>query len=423
VVVAPTPRAIVAAFSATLLYILGFLGVYPLITLPLSLFLLVALVADYAAATRYESILSRISVRRDAEERAAPENTPIRVTTRICNKSSETINNLVVREDTPPRTRREPAATGFLVDAAPKTCTSYTYSLIGAPGLSTARTIVLEKPSLLALFQATRVLESILVVRYYPIALSTRTRIRAGEVLGLEEIYSRRIKGAGIEFYSLREYQPGDDPRRIVWPATARLGKLVVREDLAELRLRLYIFLDLSKPMWIGRPGDTPGDHALRLASTLAMGVKRGAGILGYTFLHGEIWFSRYPGHASEVFLELYNRASMTDPYLSSPRTNFRDALREASTFSENMPLIVLTGPEISLHVDDVLDVAKRRRAPVIIVYLRPRLNEDVFIKEYEFLRDRARGAPLVHVLTASSLADALSLLNMVAPRLARYAA
>lgn len=420
--VSPTPRAIVVAFSATLLYILGFIGVYPLITLPISLLLSVLLVTDYAAASRYEALLSRISVKREAEERAAPENTPIRVTTQVCNYSNEAINNLVVLEDIPPRTKREPPVVGFLVDTGPKSCTDYTYSLVGAPGLSTARTIVLEKPSLLALFQATRTLEAIIVVRYYPIALSTRAKIKAGEVLGVEELYSRRIKGAGMEFYSLREYQPGDDPRRIVWPATARLRKLIVREDLAELRLRLYIFLDLSKPMWIGEPGETPGDNVLRIASSLAMGVKQSAGILGYTFLHGEIWFSRYPSHASTVFLELYNRASMTDPYLSAPRTNFRDALREASAFSENMPLVLLTGPEISLHVNDILDVARQRSAPIIVLYMYPVSNKDIFLKEYEFLRGKVQKYPFIHVYAASSLTESIALLDIMASRLTRYA-
>ncbi len=419
--ITPTPKAIVAVFSAVLLYILGFLGVYPAITLPVSLLLVVLVIAEHSIVNRYESLLSLVSVRREPVERAAPENTPIRIVTRVCNKSRESMDNIVVLEDTPPRTRRVPSVAGFLVNVDPGKCITYTYELVGAPGLSTAKRVILEKPSPLALFSAVRDLESIIVVRYYPVTIAARTRMYSGEKLGLEEIYSRRIKGAGMEFYSIREYQLGDDPRRIVWSASARLQRLLVREDLAELRLRLYIFLDLSRPMWIGEPGASPGDNALRTASSLAMRVKQSAGILGYTFLYGEIWFSRPPTHASQSFFELYNRASMTDPYLTAPRTNFRDALREASAYSEYIPLVLFTGPEISLHVNDVADAARRRRASLILVYLYPEDYRETFLEEYRFVAKKLSNHPLVQVLRASSLTEALGAISMIAPRLMKY--
>jgi len=38
------------------------------------------------------------------------------------------------------------------------------------------------------------------------------------------------VKGAGPDFHGVREYQPGDDLRRIHWKSTARRGELVVKE-------------------------------------------------------------------------------------------------------------------------------------------------------------------------------------------------
>ncbi len=37
-------------------------------------------------------------------------------------------------------------------------------------------------------------------------------------------------RGLGLEFYEIREYREGDDPRLIDWKATARIGKLIVKE-------------------------------------------------------------------------------------------------------------------------------------------------------------------------------------------------
>jgi uncharacterized protein (DUF58 family) len=51
-------------------------------------------------------------------------------------------------------------------------------------------------------------------------------------------------RGAGHDLHSLREYQPYDDVRHIHWKATARQGRLVVREFTAEDERRVHVVLD-----------------------------------------------------------------------------------------------------------------------------------------------------------------------------------
>lgn len=46
------------------------------------------------------------------------------------------------------------------------------------------------------------------------------------------------------EFLALRDYEPGDDPRRVHWRATARTGELVVRTDEAAAPGRVVLLLD-----------------------------------------------------------------------------------------------------------------------------------------------------------------------------------
>ncbi len=50
--------------------------------------------------------------------------------------------------------------------------------------------------------------------------------------------------GVGTEFYSMREYLPGDDPKRINWKASARHRELVVNELEAEKVTDIMIVLD-----------------------------------------------------------------------------------------------------------------------------------------------------------------------------------
>lgn len=52
---------------------------------------------------------------------------------------------------------------------------------------------------------------------------------------------------SGLEFYGMREYKPGDDLRRIVWRASARMGKLMVREAEQGITDRITIIIDTDR--------------------------------------------------------------------------------------------------------------------------------------------------------------------------------
>ena len=52
---------------------------------------------------------------------------------------------------------------------------------------------------------------------------------------------------SGLEFYGMREYVPGDDLRRIVWRASARTGKIMVREAEQGITDRITFMLDTDR--------------------------------------------------------------------------------------------------------------------------------------------------------------------------------
>jgi uncharacterized protein (DUF58 family) len=53
-----------------------------------------------------------------------------------------------------------------------------------------------------------------------------------------------KVLGLGTEFYSMRDYVPGDDPKRINWKASARYNELIVNETEAERVTDVMIVLD-----------------------------------------------------------------------------------------------------------------------------------------------------------------------------------
>ena len=79
-----------------------------------------------------------------------------------------------------------------------------------------------------------------------------------------------RVRGAGTEFDSLREYVRGDDVRSIDWRASARNRNVVVRTWQPERDRRVVLVLDTSRTS-AGRVGDVPRlDSAMDAALLLA---------------------------------------------------------------------------------------------------------------------------------------------------------
>jgi uncharacterized protein (DUF58 family) len=54
------------------------------------------------------------------------------------------------------------------------------------------------------------------------------------------------FRGAGQDFLELRQMVPGDDPRLIHWPGTARVGQLLVKETERDARGYVEIVLDAA---------------------------------------------------------------------------------------------------------------------------------------------------------------------------------
>jgi len=79
-----------------------------------------------------------------------------------------------------------------------------------------------------------------------------------------------RIKGVGQEFTDVRDYVPGDDFRYLEWKATARTGKLKVKEYELEAHLRAIFILDASKTMYYGLAGNTKLEYSARAIAAIA---------------------------------------------------------------------------------------------------------------------------------------------------------
>jgi uncharacterized protein (DUF58 family) len=64
--------------------------------------------------------------------------------------------------------------------------------------------------------------------------------------------YKSAFKGAGIEVKQIREYVPGDEVKYIDWTASARLGKLYIKEFQETRELTTMLLVDVSASMNFG---------------------------------------------------------------------------------------------------------------------------------------------------------------------------
>ncbi len=78
------------------------------------------------------------------------------------------------------------------------------------------------------------------------------------------------VIGAGTEFYSLREFVPGDSLRSVNWKALAKKGKMMVNETVREDVMDVILLVDAREVSAVGGGKDTPLEMSCRAAATYA---------------------------------------------------------------------------------------------------------------------------------------------------------
>ncbi len=126
------------------------------------------------------------------------------------------------------------------------------------------------------------------------------------------------LAGDGDSFRELREHRPGDPLRRVAWKASARRGKLMVREYEREERDVVWVLLDASVELWSGEPGESPLDGAIEEAATVINRHLRRGDFVGLAVVGAQtlafIEPGSGPGHALKLTLSLAHATGCLTP-------------------------------------------------------------------------------------------------------------
>ena len=86
---------------------------------------------------------------------------------------------------------------------------------------------------------------------------------------------TRNLFRTGEEYYTMRQFQEGDDLRRIHWPSVARTGTLMIRQDESSRRASGLVFLD-TREGGLGQSRGQAFERAVSVAATLGAVLARG---------------------------------------------------------------------------------------------------------------------------------------------------
>ena len=183
--------------------------------------------------------------------------------------------------------------------------------------------------------------------------------------------YHSAFKGHGMEFEEVREYQPGDEIRRIDWNVTARQGKPFVKRFREERELTVMLVVDVSGSQDFGSAGQLKRELAAEVGATLAFSAIKNNDKVGLIAFSDRIERYVKPDkglrHVLRVIRELLAIQA------TGKGTDIAGALDYLSRVSTRRAVVFLISDFQAAHYDRQLRVAKRRHDLIPVAITDPR--------------------------------------------------
>ncbi len=191
---------------------------------------------------------------------------------------------------------------------------------------------------------------------------SLRSSVPYGERVGNATVPS------GREFYALREYAVGDDPRRIEWKRSARGDSLFVKEFRPETHQRVAIAIDCGNTMSTAADGRVLLEYAADAASVLcamASYWQDEVALLGFNHLQQQ----RTPFGKGKLHHQRLTQA-ITDLRVGDLESDYGILSSWANSLSRRSLLVVISGMSSGSRIEQLkpfLRSAQRRHLPLLL--------------------------------------------------------
>ena len=192
---------------------------------------------------------------------------------------------------------------------------------------------LLQRTRRIPLDRTIAVLPDIRTVREEALRIETQRTVLVGQRV-------QRFLGEGSEFESLKEYQPGYDPRGLDWKATARHRKLLVREFQAERNHPVIIAIDSGHLMREPIHGIAKLDHAVNAALLLSYIALKSGDRVGMVSFDSKVRQSLPPKRGIATFPRIQSHCARIE--YSDRETNFTLSIAQISQKFRRRALVVL---------------------------------------------------------------------------------
>lgn len=203
-------------------------------------------------------------------ERVAPQ-APVKVAVTVINRG-EALEELAVQDAVPDALSVIDGSSRHWISLGAGETFEFEYTVSGPRGGFPFESVHAEGCDTLGLIGLTQdvrlfgqlfVLPTLSRIRQVPIR-PRRTRVYAGAI-------PARVGGPGVEFFGVRDYEPGDSPRQINWRVSARhLEELYSNEYQQERVADVAIVLDGRERSNLFTGGHTLFEHSVMAAGALA---------------------------------------------------------------------------------------------------------------------------------------------------------
>ena len=155
-----------------------------------------------------------------------------------------------------------------------------------------------------------------------------------GDYLGL-------VPGHGSELGETRQYQPGDDVRRIDWNVTARLQTPYVRQTIADRELESWVLIDLSPSLDFGTAYCEKRDLAISAAAAVGFLTARTGNRYGALMLEPD-GTTTVPARGGRNNLMAAMHQLVTAPRGQQGTTDLAGGLRRLDAMTRRRGLVVV---------------------------------------------------------------------------------
>lgn len=134
------------------------------------------------------------------------------------------------------------------------------------------------------------------------------------------------VRGTGTDLRELRDHLPGDPFKHIAWRASARAGKLVVKEFESAVTQSCLLLLDTGPSMRWGARGQTPLDRATDVAFAWAQELARGGIRFGLACFDTAVWAATHVGDGRRALVSAADLLLEAHTSVREPVTAVTDA-------------------------------------------------------------------------------------------------